>query len=128
MQAVPSNNGKAATYQPVPTKTEQVLKEVNETVDIAQDNIQKLMARGENLEQLQGKTENLATQANRFKKSAKEVRRKMWWQNVKMQVCLACLVLFLLAVVILIVLWQTGALRSAGSSAPPAATPLPSTQ
>ncbi|KAJ3054682.1 hypothetical protein HDU99_007728, partial [Rhizoclosmatium hyalinum] len=48
-----------------------------------QDNINKVVQRGENLEALQNKTENLASSSLQFKKGATEVRKAMWWRDMK---------------------------------------------
>lgn len=46
-------------------------------------NIEKVLDRGEKLELLVDKTENLRYQADQFQKGGKALRNKMWWQNVK---------------------------------------------
>jgi hypothetical protein len=43
-------------------------------------NIEKVLDRGEKLELLVDKTENLRYQADQFQKSGKALRNKMWWQ------------------------------------------------
>lgn len=70
MEAAPSNSVHK-TYQPVPTKSEQVLNEVNETVAIAESTYQKLFDRENRLNDLNEKAEGLAGEALQFKKAAK---------------------------------------------------------
>lgn len=44
------------------------------------DNINKVAERGDNLENLQGKTDGLAESAQSFRRGANQVRKKMWWK------------------------------------------------
>ncbi|EPZ36580.1 hypothetical protein ROZALSC1DRAFT_27790 [Rozella allomycis CSF55] len=48
-----------------------------------QNNIQLVMDRGEQLESLQTKTDNLQQGALQFKKGANNLRKQMWWKNMK---------------------------------------------
>ncbi|KAJ3057325.1 Vesicle-associated membrane protein 2 [Rhizophlyctis rosea] len=118
MQAVSANKG----YAPVSTnlqsnsRTSQVLNQAEEVVELSRQNIQKMLDRKDQLETIQDKTEAMADSADQFRKSAKEVRRKMWWQSVKMKIILGIILLVLLVVIVFIVLWQTGALNLVGHS------------
>ena len=55
-----------------------------------------------------------------FKKTARQVHRKMWWKNTKMMCILGVVVLTVLTVLILIILFSTGVLPadSSGGSKP----------
>ncbi|KAJ3036673.1 Vesicle-associated membrane protein 4 [Rhizophlyctis rosea] len=117
MQAVSSSKG----YEPVQTnlqggssKTTQVLNQAQEVVELSRTNISKLLDRGDNLQTIQNKTEAMSDSANQFRKSAKEVRRKMWWQSVKMKIILAVILVVLALVIVGVVLWQTGAFNGGG--------------
>lgn len=44
------------------------------------DNLNKVQERGENLNDLQGKTDNLAVSAGQFRRGANRVRKQMWWK------------------------------------------------
>jgi hypothetical protein len=54
--------------------------QVSEVKEIMMQNIEKVLDRGEKLELLVDKTENLRYQADQFQKSGKALRNKMWWQ------------------------------------------------
>lgn len=56
--------------------------------------------RGERLDALQDKTDNLATQAADFRKGANTVRKKFWWKDMKMRICLIIGIIILLLVII----------------------------
>jgi vesicle-associated membrane protein 4 len=47
------------------------------------ENINKVAERGERLDSLQDKTDNLAISAQTFKRGANRVRRNMWWKDMK---------------------------------------------
>jgi vesicle-associated membrane protein 4 len=44
------------------------------------NNIEKVIARGEKLESLQNKTDDLQQGALQFKKGAQRVKGQMWWK------------------------------------------------
>jgi vesicle-associated membrane protein 4 len=53
-------------------------QEIDSTVGIMRDNINKVSERGERLDSLQDKTDNLATSAQGFRRGANRVRKAMW--------------------------------------------------
>lgn len=63
-------------------------------------NIFKVSERGERLDSLQDKTDNLAVSAQGFRRGANRVRKQMWWKDMKMRVCLVICVIILLVVII----------------------------
>lgn len=52
-------------------------------------NIERVLERGEKIELLVDKTENLNAQAFRFKKQSTNLRRAMWWKNFKVVLALS---------------------------------------
>lgn len=64
------------------------------------ENINKVSQRGEHLDSLQYKTDGLATSAQGFRRGANNVRKQMWWKDMKMRVCLIVCIIVLLAVII----------------------------
>ena len=63
-------------------------------------NIHKASERGERLDNLQDKTENLSTQAGHFRRGANRVRKQMWWKDMKMRMCIIIGIIILLVVII----------------------------
>ncbi|KWU44535.1 hypothetical protein RHOSPDRAFT_17780, partial [Rhodotorula sp. JG-1b] len=59
------------------SKTQAIQQEIDATVGIMKDNITKVAERGERLDALQDKTDNLAQSAQGFRKGANRVRKKM---------------------------------------------------
>ncbi|GAN08322.1 synaptobrevin [Mucor ambiguus] len=81
-------------------KTARVQQQVDEVVGIMQENIDKVMQRGERLVDLQGKTEDLQATAGHFKRGANQVRKRMWWKDLKWKIIIAVTILVILGVII----------------------------
>lgn len=65
------------------------------------DNINKVSQRGERLDALQDKTDNLAVSAQGFRRGANRVRKQMWWKDMKMRMCIIIGIIVLLAIIII---------------------------
>ncbi|KAJ9534732.1 hypothetical protein QJQ45_013096 [Haematococcus lacustris] len=90
------------------SKVASVQKRVDEVKGIMTENIEKMINRGEKLELLTDKTENLMFEADRFVRTGKTLRRQMWWQNCKMKLVMAFAVILLAVVVFLLVCFSGG--------------------
>ncbi|CAH9071779.1 unnamed protein product [Cuscuta europaea] len=76
-----------------------VKAQVSEVKSIMLENIDKAIERGENLTTLTNKAEDLQNSAKQFKKQGTEIRRKMWYQNMKVKlVVLGILILLVLVI------------------------------
>lgn len=64
------------------------------------DNMKKVSQRGERLDNLQDKTDNLAVSAQGFRRGANRVRKAMWWKDMKMRMWIAIGVVILLVIII----------------------------
>lgn len=64
------------------------------------DNINKVAERGERLDSIENKTDNLAISAQGFRRGANRVRKDMWWKDFKMRLCLILGVIIILIVII----------------------------
>ena len=85
------------------------------------ENINKVSQRGERLDALQDKTDNLAVSAQGFRRGANRVRKQMWWkvcipsdntdfeelllrfcaQDMKMRMCLIAGIIILILVIVI---------------------------
>ncbi|KAH3902875.1 probable Synaptobrevin homolog 2 [Saccharomycodes ludwigii] len=74
--------------------------EIDDTVGIMRDNINKVAERGERLTSIEDKADNLAVSAQGFKRGANRVRKQMWWKDLKMKMCLVLVVIILLVVIV----------------------------
>lgn len=75
-------------------------QEIDSTVNVMRSNINKVSERGERLDSLQDKTDNLAVSAQGFRRGANRVRKQMWWKDMKMRMCLIVGIIILLIVII----------------------------
>ena len=64
------------------------------------DNINKVAERGERLDSIENKTDNLAISAQGFRRGANRVRKDMWWKDMKLRMCLILGVIIVLIVII----------------------------
>ncbi|XP_070706124.1 vesicle-associated membrane protein 8 isoform X2 [Pempheris klunzingeri] len=85
-------------------KLDTVQGQVNEVKVILKDNISKVLDRGERLDDLIGKVDDLQASADSFQRTSTQVARKYWWKNIKMMIIIGVIVLI---VVILIILFAT---------------------
>ncbi|MBA0801488.1 hypothetical protein Gohar_011852 [Gossypium harknessii] len=76
-----------------------VKAQVSEVKSIMLENIDKAIDRGESLTTLADKTENLHDQAQAYKNQGTKIRRKMWYQNMKIK--MVVLGIFLLLVLVI---------------------------
>ncbi|KAI7895698.1 synaptobrevin-domain-containing protein, partial [Mucor mucedo] len=81
-------------------KTTRVQQQVDEVVGIMQENIDKVMQRGERLDDLRGKTEDLQATAGHFRRGANQVRKRMWWKDLKWKIIIAVTILVILGIII----------------------------
>ncbi|GKV35279.1 hypothetical protein SLEP1_g43578 [Rubroshorea leprosula] len=66
-------------------KLTKVKAQVFEVKGVMMENIEKVLDRGEKIELLVDKTENLRSQAQDFRQQGTKMKRKMWIQNMKMK-------------------------------------------
>lgn len=56
--------------------------------------------RGSRLDELQGQSENLSQNARGFNRRANQLRKDMWWKDMKMRICIIVGIVVLLIVII----------------------------
>ncbi|PGH28424.1 vesicle-associated membrane protein 4 [[Emmonsia] crescens] len=81
-------------------RTAALQAQIDDTVGVMRENINKVSQRGENLDSLQDKTDNLAVSAQGFRRGANRVRKQMWWKDFKMRICIIVGIIILLVVII----------------------------
>ena len=71
------------TYNSAPPTDEltRAQTELAQVKDIMVQNVEQILSRGERIELLVDKTDNMASQATAFRRGARTVRRQMWWKN-----------------------------------------------
>ena len=64
-------------------------------------NINLVAERGDKIDQLQDKSENLNQSAQGFRRGANRVRKQMWWKNMKMRIWIIVGIIVLLLIIII---------------------------
>ena len=65
-----------------------------------QDNVNIALQNCVKLESIEAAAEELQQQAGVFKRSANELKNKMWWKNMKMKLIIGFIVVAILAIII----------------------------
>ncbi|XP_035235475.1 vesicle-associated membrane protein 8 [Anguilla anguilla] len=94
--------------------------QVDGVKDIMTQNVDRILARGERLDDLMGKTEDLQAGAQNFKHTSQKVARSYWWKNVKLVVVIVVVVLIIILIIILL---ATGVIPTNSGTTPPAPGP-----
>ncbi|XP_039832330.1 putative vesicle-associated membrane protein 726 [Panicum virgatum] len=84
-------------------KLAKVKAQVTEVKGVMMQNIEKVLDRGEKIELLVDKTEDLRSQAQDFRQQGTKIRRKMWWENMKMKLIVFGIVVALILLIVLTV-------------------------
>ncbi|KAJ0973402.1 hypothetical protein J5N97_021361 [Dioscorea zingiberensis] len=82
------------------SKMSKLKAQITEVKGIMMDNIEKALDRGEKIELLVDKTENLQFQADSFQRQGRQLRRKMWLQNLQFK-----LMVVGVALVLILIIW-----------------------
>ncbi|XP_029916634.1 vesicle-associated membrane protein 8 [Myripristis murdjan] len=96
-------------------KVQALRSQVDGVKDIMTQNVDRILARGERLDDLMGKSEDLQAGAQHFKQTSQKVARTYWWKNVKLIIVIVVIVLI---IVLIIILLATGVI--------PVSAPVPS--
>lgn len=76
-------------------------QQIDDTVNVMKKNLESVAQRGEHIDQLQDKSENLNQSAQGFRRGANRVRKQMWWKNVKMRIWILVGIIVLLLIIII---------------------------
>jgi len=104
-------NGSSSTPAAGPSqgnsKTAAIQAQIDDTVGIMRENITKVAERGERLEALQDKTDNLAVSAQGFRRGANRVRKNMWWKDMKMRIIIGTSILIIVVIIVVSIVRAT---------------------
>uniref|UniRef100_F6UD47 Vesicle associated membrane protein 4 n=1 Tax=Xenopus tropicalis TaxID=8364 RepID=F6UD47_XENTR len=90
----------APKFGPRNDKIRHVQNQVDEVIDVMQENITRVIERGERLDELQDKSESLSDNATAFSSRSRQLRRQMWWRECKMKAIIALVFVIILLVII----------------------------
>ncbi|VDH95419.1 vesicle-associated membrane protein 8-like [Mytilus galloprovincialis] len=79
--------------------------DVNEVTHLLKDNVEKVLERGEKIEDLQNRSEDLTASSIQFKSRSRDLRRKMCCKNFKMTCILIIVITVVIAIIILVILF-----------------------
>eukprot|EP01120_Amphizonella_sp_Union-15-10_P001535 TRINITY_DN11699_c0_g1_i1.p1 TRINITY_DN11699_c0_g1~~TRINITY_DN11699_c0_g1_i1.p1 ORF type:complete len:222 (-),score=43.96 TRINITY_DN11699_c0_g1_i1:81-746(-) len=77
-----------------------VQKQVDEVKEVMMENIDKVLKRGERLEDVMAQTDAMRLQSDTFKKNATKLKTTMWWKNVKLMIAIVVVILFIIFAII----------------------------
>jgi len=84
-----------------PNRLSQAQAQVGEVVDIMRVNVEKVLERDSKLSELDQRADNLQEGANQFQTQATRLKRKYWWQNMKMMGIIGVVVAVILLIIII---------------------------
>ncbi|KAI4384084.1 hypothetical protein MLD38_009851 [Melastoma candidum] len=70
------------------SKLSKLKAQITEVKGIMMDNVEKVLDRGERIELLVNKTDDLQFQADFFQRQGRQLRRKMWLQNIQVKLAI----------------------------------------
>lgn len=82
------------------SKFKQTQAQVDEVIGIMRTNVEKVLERDQKLSELDDRADALQQGASQFEVHATKLKRKMWWQNMKMMLILGGVGALLLIVII----------------------------
>ncbi|XP_034106173.1 vesicle-associated membrane protein 7 [Drosophila albomicans] len=74
--------------------------QIDELKDIMIKNIDSLRDRGEKLELLVNRTENLSNNSVAFRKASRNLARQMFWKNIRIYVVVGLVIIFIIYVIV----------------------------
>ncbi|GMM31253.1 SNAP receptor [Martiniozyma asiatica (nom. inval.)] len=77
----------------------QLQQTLDETTGVMRDNIRQMNERGEMLQDIDSRADELQNNATLFNKTANQVRKDMWKKNLKLKLCVAIIILVIIIVV-----------------------------
>lgn len=89
------------SYDPNSDKMTALETEIQAAKNVLVENIEKLIERGEKIDLLVEKTETLQEETFQMKGKSKKLRLKLWWRNMKIWLCICCVI----CVILFIIIW-----------------------
>lgn len=90
-------------------RLQQAQAQVGEVVDIMRVNVEKVLERDQKISELDKRADDLQEGASQFQQQAVKLKRKYWWENIKMWIIIGVIVL---AVIVIVVVSTSGGTQS----------------
>ena len=91
-----------ATRSGQDSKTAALKGQVAEVAKVMRSNVERLMERGDRLDDLQERSDRLDESSDRFRTGAGRVRRKAWWDNMKMKLIIGSVIAVVIIIIIIV--------------------------
>ncbi len=85
------NSGMEATRQ-----------QVNEVQNIMKNNVEKIMEREGKLSHLEERADQLQAGTEQFHRAAVKIKRKQWWENMKMKIIIGVVIAVIIIIIIIV--------------------------
>jgi len=98
-------------YSPEADEIRNIKSRLSEVMDVMVQNIDKVLERGEKIEVLVTQTNKLQTNSYRMQRSATKLKKRLWWKNVYLWLCIifcCCILLLVVAAILMVVMWKLG--------------------
>lgn len=74
--------------------------QIRDVTDVMRSNVQKIMERGDRLEDLQIASDRLNIAGNEFRDAARKAQRRAWMQNFRSRLILICITVIIIICII----------------------------
>lgn len=81
-------------------RLQQAQAQVGEVVDIMRVNVEKVLERDQKISELDRRADDLQEGASQFQQQAVKLKRKNWWENVKMWLIIGVVLLVVIIIVV----------------------------
>ncbi|KEH22818.1 synaptobrevin-like protein [Medicago truncatula] len=85
------------------SKLAKVKAQVSQVQDVMLENIDQVLNRQVKIDVLMDKTDNLRDQAQVFRREGGQLRRKMWFQNMKIKLIVLAIIIVIILIIVLLV-------------------------
>ena len=91
-----------ATNQDDDNKVTALQSQVQDVTNIMNENVNNVLERGGKLKDLEDRASVLKEGADQFEKNGLKIKKKMWWENMKMKIIIAVVAIVLIIIILLI--------------------------
>ena len=81
-------------------RLQQAQAQVGEVVDIMRVNVEKVLERDQKISELDRRADDLQEGASQFQQQAVKLKRKYWWENIKMWLIIGVILLVVIVIVV----------------------------
>ena len=81
-------------------RLQQAQAQVGEVVDIMRVNVEKVLERDQKISELDRRADDLQEGASQFQQQAVKLKRKYWWENIKMWLIIGVVLMVVIIIVV----------------------------